>query len=97
MIKEKFEESHIEIMRTSLTEDGWILSSNLPNGWMYKTRSWTRKERSSRMTIAFIQPDGQILEGSKRAWGLIKNRSLPPEEASRLKVFLEKQAWVSVK
>ena len=97
MIKERFEESHIEIMRTSLTEDGWILSSNLPNGWMYKTRSWTRKERSSRMTIAFIQPDGQILEGSKRAWGLIKNRSLPPEEASRLKVFLEKQTWVSVK
>ena len=77
-------------MRSSLTADGWLVSQNLPNDWMYKTRN----AGSSRVTIALIQPDGQILEGSKRAWGLIKNNSLPGEETRRHKVFLENQTWL---
>ena len=67
MIKEKFSESNISEMRTSMADNGWKISDCLPKNWLYKVKSKTNRN------IDILSSEGQLLPSYLTANEYIKS------------------------
>ena len=69
MIKNRFPEEEIDIMRSSLITDGWSSDKSLPEKWLYKKQTRNRKERT-----CFINEEGSRLKNRIQATKYLRQK-----------------------
>ena len=85
-----YSQAMINNFRLGLIKERWLENSCLPETWRYKIKG----AGTSTVTIDVLQPSGDIIKGSKKAWSLINTNCLQTEDSSSLKRFLESQIWL---
>ena len=86
MRKESYPKEHVEMMVSSLSQDGWGLDDNLPAGWRFK---------KSMKGFSFLTEMQDQIDAIVKAQTVIE-KTLGANEAERFKSFINNQSEVYI-